>query len=85
MYKRSVELSKSCDYMNVNGAMKAGQFEQADKFNTIYALVDPESGTRIYFCNTGYEEKGSNKTQYYFLKKLPNLALPNLTDLKVIR
>ena len=54
--------------------MKAGQFEQADKFNTIYALVDPENPEHAYISATLAMKKGKQQDAILFLEKTAELG-----------
>ena len=42
-------LSLAC-YMNTNGALKSNNLEYTAKFNTIYAMVDPENSEHAYIA-----------------------------------
>jgi hypothetical protein len=74
MYKRVLNYLSLADYMNVSGALKAGQFEQADKFNTIYALVDPENPEHAYISATLSMKKGKPQDAISYLEKAAELG-----------
>ncbi len=52
MYKRVLNYLSLVTYMNINALLKSAQFEEALKFNTIYALVDPENPEHAYISAT---------------------------------
>ncbi|MGD0710669.1 MAG: hypothetical protein ABR968_05750 [Bacteroidales bacterium] len=74
MYKRVLNYLSLADYMNVSGALKAGQFEQADKFNTIYALVDPENPEHAYISSVLSMKKGKPQEAISYLEKAAELG-----------
>ena len=52
MYKRVLNYLSLATYMTISRMLPQGQFDQALKYNTIYALVDPENPEHAYISAT---------------------------------
>ncbi len=69
MYKRVLNYLSLAAYMNASGTLKAGQFDQTLKFNTIYALVDPENPEHAYISAILSMKKGKQSEAITFLEE----------------
>jgi tetratricopeptide (TPR) repeat protein len=74
MYKRLLNYLSLADYMNISNAMKTRQFEQAEKFNIIYALVDPDNPEHEYISATLSMKKGKPQEAIAYLEKAAELG-----------
>lgn len=82
MYKRVLNYLSLAVYMNINSMMKSGQFDQAETFNTIYALVDPENPEHAYISATLSMKKGKTTDAITFLEKAAELGFTEASRLE---
>ena len=74
MYKRLLNYLSLATYMDVSGALKSGQFTDAEKLNIIYTLVDPENPEHAYISATLSMKKGNHEEALLFLEKAAELG-----------
>ena len=74
MYKRLLNYLSLATYMDVSGALKSGQFTDAEKLNIIYTLVDPENPEHAYISATLAMKKGNHEEALLFLEKAAELG-----------
>ncbi len=74
MYKRVLNYLSLAAYMNASGALNAGQYDQAAKFNIIYALVDPENPEHSYISATLSMKKGEQLEAIVSLRNAAELG-----------
>lgn len=74
MYKRVLNYLSLAAYMNASGTLNAGQFDQTLKFNTIYALVDPENPEHAYISAILSMKRGKQAEAITFLEEAANLG-----------
>jgi len=69
MYKRVFNYLSLAAYMNASSNLKAGQYDNAAKYNIIYSLVDPENPEHSYISATLSMKKGSTSEAIIFLEE----------------
>jgi hypothetical protein len=82
MYKRVLNYLSLAVYMNISSMMKSGQFDQAETFNTIYALVDPENPEHAYISATLSMKKGKPIDAITYLEKAATLGFAETARLE---
>jgi len=74
MYKRVLNYLSLVTYMNISSMLKSGQFDEALKYNTIYALVDPENPEHAYISATLSMKKNKTTDAISFLETAATLG-----------
>jgi len=76
--KRLISYLGLAAYMNVNSALKNGEMELTEKYNVIYALVDPENPEYAYVSACLFAKKGNNSKTIASLDKAVSLGFNDI-------
>ena len=82
MYKRLLNYLSLVAYMNASGTYKAEKFDLAEKYNLIYALVDPENPEHAYISASLFMKKNKQKEALISLEKSANLGFEDIARLE---
>jgi hypothetical protein len=82
MYKRLLNYLSLASFMNVNGSMQSGKLDNAEKFNTIYTIIDPENPDHAYFSATLSMKKGKQDEALQFLEQAAKLGFSDQSKLE---
>jgi hypothetical protein len=82
MYKRLLNYLSLATYMYVSNSLKTGELDQAGKYNTIYALVDPENPEHAYISATLSMKSNKKDDAIAYLEKAAELGFSEVSRLE---
>ncbi|MEI6576306.1 MAG: hypothetical protein WCO63_09035 [Bacteroidota bacterium] len=78
MYKRVLGYLSLATYTSVNQAMRSGAWDAADRYNQLYAVIDPENAEHAYLGAVLFLKQGKESEAIKSLQDAVNLGFNDL-------